>query len=354
MDFSKLKVVELAGVLAGPSVGMFFAELGAQVIKVENSRTGGDVTRSWKLSSESKVSEISAYFCSVNYQKEYAHKNLKEEKDKTEVLQWIKEADILLVNFKKEDDVKLGLDYDSIKEINPKIIYAGITGFGDESDRIAYDLILQAESGFMSMNGQEISPPTKMPVALIDVLAGHQMKEAILIELLKQGEDRKAVKLTVSLFDSALASLVNQASNYLMEGHVPKRIGSKHPNIAPYGEIFETKDGKLITFAIGSNKHFAGLCKFLGKEELIDDSKYSINQERVKNRIALFAILQESISKMNSTIVDELNATGVPSARIKSLDDVFESEEAQNLVLEEEIAGRKTKRVKSIVYKSYD
>ncbi|MCB0479049.1 MAG: CoA transferase [Crocinitomicaceae bacterium] len=354
MDFNKLKVVELAGVLAGPSVGMFFAELGAEVIKIENERSGGDVTRSWKLASEDKSSKVSAYFCSVNYHKEYQFKNLKEQRDLDKVRDLIREADIVLVNFKKGDDVKLGLDYETLKKINPKIIYAAITGFGDESERIAYDLILQAESGFMSMNGQESNPPTKMPVALIDVLAGHQLKEAILIELLKQGENRKAVKLTVSLFDSALASLVNQASNYLMTGHVPKRIGSKHPNIAPYGEIFETQDGKLITFAIGSHTHFQKLCEYLGIGELANDHRFSFNQNRVANRLELFELLQNEISKKDSKIVDELNQVGVPSARIKSLDEVFQSEEAQNLVLEENIDGVATKRVKSIVYKSYD
>lgn len=354
MNFKNLKVVELAGVLAGPSVGMFFAELGAEVIKIENKKSGGDVTRSWKLASEDKHSKISAYFCSVNYHKEYRFKNLKEEKDQQEVQDLIAAADILLVNFKKGDDLKLGLDYESIKKLNPKIVYAAITGFGDQSDRIAYDLILQAESGFMSMNGQENNPPTKMPVALIDVLAGHQLKEAILIELLKQGDERRAVKLTVSLFDAALASLANQASNYLMTGHVPKRIGSKHPNIAPYGEIFETKDRKLITFAIGSNTHFEKLCRFLGAVALADDERFHTNQHRVKNRELLFGLLQDIIKDKSVKIVDELNAQGVPSARIKSLDEVFESDEARELILEEEIEGQKTQRVKSIVYKSYD
>lgn len=354
MDFKKLKVVELAGVLAGPSVGMFFAELGAEVIKIENSRSGGDVTRSWKLASEDKNSKISAYFCSVNYRKDHHFKNLKEEKDLHEVLDLIAAADILLVNFKKGDDLMLGLDYESVKRRNPKIVYAAVTGFGDTSDRIAYDLILQAESGFMSMNGQESSPPTKMPVALIDVLAGHQLKEAILIELLKQGEERRAVKLTVSLFDAALASLANQASNYLMTGQIPERMGSKHPNIAPYGEIFETKDRKLITFAIGSNTHFEKLCHFLGAVALVDDERFHTNQHRVKNRELLFGLLQDKIKDKSAKIVDELNAQGVPSARIKSLDEVFESDEARELILEEEIEGQKTQRVKSIVYKSYD
>jgi crotonobetainyl-CoA:carnitine CoA-transferase CaiB-like acyl-CoA transferase len=354
LDFNKLKVVELAGVLAGPSVGMFFAELGAEVTKVENIKTGGDVTRSWKLASESKDSRVSAYFSSVNYKKKYLFKNLKDSDDHSEILKLISEADILLVNFKKGDDFKLGLDYDAIKKINPSIIYAVITGFGDESDRVAYDLILQAESGFMSINGQSDSPPTKMPVALIDVLAGHQLKEAILVEMLKQGSERKAVKITVSLFDSALSSMVNQASNYLMTGQVPKRMGSKHPNIAPYGEVFETIDGKQITLAIGSNSHFEKLLNLLDLSKFTTDEKFSTNQARVSNRIELFEILNNQIKSNSSDIVERLIEVGVPAAIIKNLDEVFESNIAQELILEEENEGIQTKRVKSVVYKSYD
>lgn len=354
MDFKNLKVVELAGVLAGPSVGQFFAELGSQVIKIENVKTGGDVTRSWKLSSEDPESKVSAYFSSVNYRKEYQFRNLKDEADHAGILALLKEADIVLVNFKKGDDLKLGLDYDSIKNINPKIIYAAITGFGDESDRIAYDLILQAESGYMSMNGQPGSPPTKMPVALIDVLAGHQLKEAILIELLKQEGNRKAVRITVSLFDAALSSLVNQASNYLMAGQVAKRMGSKHPNIAPYGEIFETKNGKLITLAIGSNSHFEKLCKRLEIDELAEDKRFASNQSRVANRDELYQLINSKISEENSELVDDLIKIGVPAARIKSIDEVLNSKEARDLILEEDIEGIQTKRIKAVVYKKYD
>lgn len=354
MEFSKLKIVELAGVLAGPSVGMFFAELGAEVIKIENKKTGGDVTRSWKLASEDKSSKISAYFCSVNYQKEYRFKNLKDPLDHQEVLGLIERADIVLVNFKKGDDEKLGLSFNQIKKINPSIIYAGITGFGDDSDRVAYDLVLQAESGFMSMNGQTDSLPTKMPVALIDVLAGHHLKEAILVELLKRGKEKKAVKITVSLFDAALSSLVNQASNFLMTGNIPQRIGSKHPNIAPYGEIFETKDGKQLTLAIGSDQHFRKLCGILSLESLIEDERFVDNQNRVMNRSVLFQLLENKLKDESSDIVNKMIDNGVPAAIIKTLNEVFDSKEANGLILEENIEGQNTKRVKSIVYKKYD
>ena len=256
-DFFKgLKVVEISSVLAGPSVGLFFSELGANVTKVENSGSNGDITRSWKLPTEKKDSNISAYFCSVNWNKEHLFIDFKNSNELTHVKSLIEKCDIVILNFKKGDDLKFGLDYDSLSKINSKLIYGTINGFGENSDRVAYDLILQAESGFMSMNGTPNSGPIKMPVALIDILAGHQLKEGILIALIDRLNTGKGKKVSVSLFDSAVASLANQATNWLMADHIAKPIGSTHPNIAPYGELFKTKDNATITFAIGSNKQF--------------------------------------------------------------------------------------------------
>src|ERR1035437_2769189 len=179
--FKDLKVVELAGVLAGPSVGLFFAELGAEVIKIENKKTGGDVTRSWKLPEEDKNSDVSAYFLSVNFLKKHLFLDLNAESDYKKCIAQIKNADIVIVNYKKGDDKKLKLDYATLKKINSKLIYASINGFSDTDERVAYDLILQAESGFMSVNGTPESGPLKMPVALIDIIAAHHLKEAILL-----------------------------------------------------------------------------------------------------------------------------------------------------------------------------
>ena len=248
LPFKHLKVVELASVLAGPSAGLFFAELGAKVVKIENKKNGGDVTRSWKLPGEDRNKKDSAYFHSVNVNKKHLFLDLGNAKDHSRCIKEIANTDIVITNYKKGDDVKLKLSYKEIQKINPGIIYASINGFGENSSRTAYDLILQAESGFMSMNGEAGSEPLKMPVALIDVLAAHQLKEAILIALLKKQKSGKGSKISVSLFDSAVASLVNQATNWLVAGYLPKASGSLHPNIAPYGEIFKTKDKHLITF----------------------------------------------------------------------------------------------------------
>ncbi|MBI3240227.1 MAG: CoA transferase, partial [Flavobacteriia bacterium] len=251
--FESLKVIELATVLAGPAVGMFFAELGAKVTKIEHPSLP-DVTRSWKLPTE-----------------------------------------------------------------NDKI-----SGFGDDSDRVAYDLILQAESGLMSMNGTPESGPVKMPVAFIDVLAAHQLKEGLLVALLERQISGKGHVVSVSLYDAAVSSLVNQASNYLMEGHVPQRIGSLHPNIAPYGELFATSDQKQVTFAIGSNRHFEGLCTFLGLTELFADDRFSVNAHRVKNRTSLFEILQTAIAQHTSESLNlAMQQQHIPFGIIRTLDEVF-------------------------------
>ncbi len=350
--FKDIKVVEIASVLAGPSVGMFFSELGAEVIKVENKKSGGDVTRSWKLPSEPKDANISAYFCSVNYNKKYVFYDLLNDDDIKDVKALINQADIVILNFKKGDDVKFGLDYDTLKKDNPQLIYATINGFGEDSDRVAYDLILQAETGFMSMNGTPESGPVKMPVALIDVLAGHQLKEGILVALYQRQLSGKGQKISVSLYDSAVASLANQATNWLMGKHVAQPIGSKHPNIAPYGELFITKDNKLITFAIGSNKQFKNLCKVLHINHLIKDERFVNNVKRVKNREVLEGLLNKEINNyLSFELIPQFHQLFVPVAKINSIDEVFENKKAQDLILTETIDGINTKRVKTVVFK---
>lgn len=348
---SDLKIIDASTVLAGPSVGTFFAELGAQVIKVENP-TVPDVTRSWKLPSEDKGSAVSAYFSSVNYKKQYRSLNLKAPEDHQAFLDLIKDADILISNFKFGDEEKLNIEDETLRKINPALICGKISGFGSKSDRVAYDLILQAESGYMSMNGTPESGPVKMPVAFIDVLAAHQLKEGLLLALLERERTGIAKTVTVSLYDAAVCSLVNQASNYLMGDHIPKRIGSLHPNIAPYGELFTTSDGDLITFAIGSDTHFKKLCLYLGLEQLQEDPKFATNPVRVVHRTELQTILQEKIGiRTTREILEKMLSENVPAGKIKDLKEVFEGEQAHSLVRSELINGIPTKRVSSIAFK---
>ncbi|MFT4600154.1 MAG: crotonobetainyl-CoA:carnitine CoA-transferase CaiB-like acyl-CoA transferase, partial [Arenicella sp.] len=249
---SSLKVIEISSVLAGPAVGLYFAEKGAEVIKIENSKTGGDVTRGWKLANEDSSKNTSAYFASVNWRKEHVFLDLSDDNDRSKIKALVTKADIVLTNFKKGDAEKFELDFLSLRTLNSNVILGEISGYGSKSERVAFDLVLQADTGFMSMNGTSDSGPVKMPVAFIDLFAAHQLKEGILEALLERNATGKAYHVKVSLFDAALASLANQATNYLIAGHVAQPMGSKHPNIAPYGELFKTKDERLITFAIGS------------------------------------------------------------------------------------------------------
>ncbi len=350
--FKDLKVVELASVLAGPSVGYFFAELGAQVIKIENPTTNGDVTRSWKLKSEKSNDSTSAYFWSVNSKKEIIYLDITIKSQLQKFYTIITDADILITNFKFGDDKKLKLDYPTLKAINPTLIMASINGFGINSPRTAYDLILQAESGFMFMNGEENSQPVKMPVALIDLIAAHQLKEAILIALIHRYKTKMGSHIAVSLFDSAVASLANQATNWLIAKELPKSMGSIHPNIAPYGELFETKDKHLITFAIGNNKQFKHLCDLIQYSSLANDSKYSTNQLRVKNRNQLYAELYNYIRELNYKELYKLCLDKeIPIGKIRNLKEVFELPEAKAMVRKFEYNNQNLNTVSSIAFK---
>lgn len=350
--FKDLKVVELANVLAGPAVGMFFSELGAEVVKIENKLTKGDVTRSWKLSKEDPSSASSAYFASVNRNKRSLMIDLNNPEEKQNVYDLLKTAGIVIVNYKPGDDVKLGMDYESIKKINPEIIYASITGFGEDVKRTAYDLVLQAETGFMSMNGNAESGPVKMPVALIDLLAAHQLKEGVLIALIKRMKTGKGSKVTVSLYDAAIASLANQASNWLMLAENPQRIGSLHPNIAPYGELFTTSDNRQIVLAVGNDKQFRHLCEILGCPDLPTDLRFNTNPGRVKNREALFGMLLPRFQKFSSEfLMNEFIKKDVPAGMIRSLKEVFAEEPAASLVNSWVADDLISKNVKTAIFK---
>lgn len=350
--FKELKVVELSSVLAGPAVGMFFAELGAEVVKIENKLSGGDITRTWKNKNEDQSASVSAYFSSVNYGKIHLFLDLTDQTDYNKIIDLIKKADVVIVNFKPGDDLKLKLDYTTLAKINPQLIYAAITGFGTNDPRIAYDVVLQAETGFMSMNGTPESGPVKMPVALIDILAAHQTKEAILIALLKRKEDQKGSFISVSLYDTAVSSLANQASNYLMTGSVPQRIGSLHPNIAPYGETFITADKKFLVLAIGSDKQFTKLCELVGDPLLAKNEKYNSNLARVKNRRELYNELQPLFFVYRrDEIMNDMIENGIPAGAVKNMDEVFENPLTKELILSEEIDSVETKRVKTIAFR---
>lgn len=347
-------MVEFAGVLAGPAVGMFFAELGAEVVKIENKTTGGDMTRGWKLPSEDPASPVSAYFCSVNWGKRHLLLDLNDPADRDVALEHVCNADVVISNFKPSSARKMGFDAATLRARHPELIYARIDAFANpEDERPAFDVVLQAEAGFLYMTGEPGRAPVKMPVALIDLIAAHQLKEAILLALLRRTVTGEGAVVSVSLMESALASLANQASNYLMTGHIPQRMGTQHPNIAPYGDIFTCADGKPVLLAVGTERQFRGLCEVLAMDWLPENPDFQTNTARVANRAALNEFLSVAIStKLSGELMPLLHKAGVPAAGIRDMRSVFDLPEAQAMVLEETAGeGLTTKRLKTVAFK---
>jgi crotonobetainyl-CoA:carnitine CoA-transferase CaiB-like acyl-CoA transferase len=350
--FEGLKIVELASVLAGPAVGMFFAELGAEVVKIENKLSDGDVTRTWRLSSESGEDSRSAYYCSVNYGKEVLMLNLKDSSDRIKLDELLKDADIVLSNFRASVAEKLMLTYAQVKSVNPTVIFAELKGYPN-SDRPAYDVVLQAETGFMHMTGEAGRVPVKMPVALIDILAAHQLKEGILVALIQKLKTGKGSLVKVNLFDSALASLANQATNWLVAKHIPQAMGSAHPNIAPYGDVFEAKDGRYFVLAVGSDAHFKALCSCIGKSEMASNSLFRTNQDRLKNRSALLDLLAESFKDKSAfEWMELLEKNNVPAGLIRNMKELFELDIASEKILQFS-DNIDLKAVKSVAFEIY-
>jgi crotonobetainyl-CoA:carnitine CoA-transferase CaiB-like acyl-CoA transferase len=344
-QFSGLKVLELASVLAGPGVGQFFAELGADVIKVENLKTNGDVTRSWKSAGE-KTDDRSAYFCSVNWGKKSLAIDLTSSEGKEVVQSLARKSEIVIASYKPGDAEKLEVDYKTLSRNNPGLIYGQITGYGSDNPRVGYDAIIQAEAGFMYMNGDPGGASLKMPVALMDILAGHQLKEALLLAMLEKAATGKGKLVEISLIQSAIASLANQASNWLVANKLPEKQGSKHPNIAPYGEVFSTSDGQEIILAIGSDQQFRSLCAALSLGSLATDSQYISNEKRVENREALYQRLNSAIGQYSAgEILSRFHQLNIPAGIIQNMKQVLELPEARSLMFD----GDGLKGLKSFV-----
>ena len=330
--------------MAGPLTGTFFAEFGAKVVKIENKLTNGDVTRTWKLPKESKERSVSAYYSAANFRKESLLLDINNNEDYGIVLDHIKDADIVISNYKTSTAKKLKVGYDDLRRYNQALIYGELTGFGDGDSRPAFDVVLQAETGFMSMNGEPNGNPVKMPVALIDVLAAHHLKEAILCALINKLHTGKGKHIKVSLYESALASLANQATNWLMEGHIPQPMGTQHPNIAPYGDMYVTEDGKLLVLAIGSDKQFEDLCVLLK----LNVEGFATNAQRVTNRESLNRNIGDGIAQKTASFwVSNLEKGNIPYGIVKNMQEVFEDGKAKKMLLHEVIEGIETVRVKT-------
>lgn len=349
---SELTVLELASVLAGPAVGMFFAELGAKVIKVENARTGGDVTRQWRNTKEGTEDPASAYYASINYGKTVYLMDLREQAAQDQIHEWLQETDVLISNFRPTAAKKLGLDAERLRKQYPQLIYAELDGYGDGSGRPAYDVVLQAESGYLSMCGHAGQPAAKMPVALIDILAAHQLKEGILLALWRRERTKQGAYVKTSLLGSAIAALANQASNYLNTGLVPGKIGTQHPNIAPYGDLFTAADGKQFVLAVGNDQQFERLCEVTGLTSLPTDAKFQDNTARLKHRTSLCEHLAGAfLQKDRTSWMDLFEKAAVPAGSLRNMAEVFEDTTNHRFILSDKCGSKTDKRmVRTVVF----
>lgn len=329
-----LRVLELASILAGPVTGQFLAELGADVVKVENPATGGDPTRGWRLAGEPAGATVSAYFSCANWGKRSIALDVASADGRRIARRLAERADVVLASYKPGDDRKLGLDPDSLRAANPRLIYGQISAYGRHDRRPGFDAIIQAESGFTYLNGEPDGPPVKMPVALVDLLAAHQLKEAILLALLERERHGRGNLVHVSLLDAAIASLANQASNYLVAGMVPRRLGSEHPNIVPYGAIYRLSDGRDLVVAAGTERQWRGMADAVALPELADDPRFADNAARVMHRGLLQERLQDAFSSLDSeTAARRLGAAGVPIGFVNDMRQVFDQPEAASTLI---------------------
>ncbi|WP_117017195.1 CaiB/BaiF CoA transferase family protein [Aeribacillus pallidus] len=317
-----VKVLDLTRVLAGPYCTMILADLGADVIKVE-APGGSDETRFWGPPFQNGVS---AYYLCANRNKRSITVNLKSEEGREIIRILAKEADVLIHNFKTGSMEKWQLDYDSLQKINSRLVYCSITGFGETGPYRylpGYDFIIQGMSGLMSITGSEESGPMKIGVAMVDILTGLYSVISIEAALLERGRSGKGQKIDLSLMDTAVSSLANVASNYLISGKVPRRLGNDHPNIVPYSK-FKALDGDII-IAVGNNRQFATLCEVMGLSEMAMDARFCTNVARMENKLELTRILEYQLQlKTVNEWIKLFSEKNIPCGPIHTIDQVFE------------------------------
>ncbi|MBB3461911.1 CaiB/BaiF CoA-transferase family protein [Rhizobium sp. BK377] len=321
-----IRVIELARVLAGPWAGQMLADLGADVIKVENP-DGGDDTRHWGppfVEGADGENLSAAYYHSTNRGKRSITADLKSKEGQSLVRRLVATADVLIENFKLGGLVKFGLDYESLKAINPRLVYCSITGFGQTgpyASLAGYDYIVQGMSGFMSITGEPDGQPMKAGVAIADIFTGIYAVSAIeaaLIHALKTGEGQL---IDMALLDVQSAVLANQNMNYLVSGRAPVRLGNAHPNISPY-EVVPTADGYLI-LAIGNDGQFRRLCTILGLV-IGDDENFATNKARVANRDAVRRMVStETLKWQKADLLKACEDNAVPAGAINTIEEMF-------------------------------
>ena len=335
--YKDLVVIELARVLAGPWIGQILADLGATVIKVESPE--GDDTRHWGppfLRDRDGQKADAAYFHSCNRGKRSIVADLKTENGRKLVRDLVAGADVLIENFKVGGLSQYGLDYATLSARHPKLVYCSVSGFGQDgpyAQRPGYDFLSQAMSGIMDLTGDADGAPQKMGVAFADIFTGLYGLIGVQAALAQRDRSGRGQLIDVSLLDSMVGVLANQAMNFLVTGTPPRRMGNVHPNICPY-QTFATAD-ELVVIAVGNHDQFVKLCDVLGQTEIGSDARYASNELRVANREVLCDALQSAFLEWpRARLLDALADVGVPAAPINSLAEVFEDPQVQHRALQ--------------------
>ena len=319
-----IRVIELARILAGPWAGQTLADLGADVIKVEAPE--GDDTRRWGPPFLDVGGErTAAYFHSANRGKRGITCDFRTPEGQETVRRLVADADVVIENFKVGGLAKYGLDWESLRKVNPRLIYCSITGFGQDgpyAHRAGYDFIIQGMSGLMSVTGPADGQPQKVGVAVTDIFTGVYAATAILAALVQRGRTGVGQQIDMALLDVATSVMANQAMNYLASGKAPGLMGNAHPNLAPYA-VFDCKDGWLI-LATGNDGQYQRLCKVLGLEGMATEPAFLTNADRIANRAAMTERLTAATKTWAKTdLLAACEAEGVPAGPINNLAEVF-------------------------------
>ena len=324
LPLAGIRVADFSRVLAGPLATMLLADLGADVVKVERPETGDD-TRGW--GPPFVEGGDAAYFLSLNRNKRSVTLDLSADEGRAAARRLALASDVVVENFRPGLMQRFGLDHETLSAGRPDIVYCSLTAFGEQAGtRPGYDIIVQALSGLMSFTGQPDGEPTKVGVALLDVICGLYAANAIQAALLRRASTGRGARVTVSLFDASLAALVNQAANYLLGGLVPAPLGNAHPNIVPY-QLFRASDRTFI-LAAGNDRLFERTCEVIDRPELAADERFVTNADRVRHRDALIPILSDAFAtKTADEWIEALERASVPCAPVRTVDEVFASAE---------------------------
>lgn len=330
-----LVVLDLSRILAGPTATQLLGDFGATILKVENPKTGGDDTRGWgphyALDQEGARTDLSAYFMAANRNKKSIAIDLSTKEGQSSIRQLAARADVVIENYKPGGLKKYGLDHETLCAAHPGLVYCSISGFGQTGpnrDKPGYDLMAQGYGGIMSLTGAADGPPMKVGVGIADVMCGMYATVGILAALRHRDTTGEGQHIDLSLVDAQMAWLINEGTNFLTSGKLPKRRGNAHPNIVPY-EAFACNDGHVLV-AVGNDAQFARFCDAIGLPALADDARFTTNLDRIEHRDVLIPMIATQLSSLaKNDVVDRLEAVKVPVGPIHTVGEALGSDQAK-------------------------